>query len=171
MKKTKSHQTRPNDVQLKDLYEKDAFDVLNMWYDSYNRLVIFIGTIGFTIVGFTLSFMLDKVNSSPLLLAAVTEQMFLIKTAFVCIGISLLLLFVNIIATYNWYVTGVDEKRKELGITFRSDSWDYRDNLGRMKFWGDISFFSGNIAGGALFIGVLIYCIAIWLITSQIFNS
>lgn len=171
MNKNKTFQPHTNDAGLKELYEKDSFDVLNMWYDAYNRLVVFIGTIGFSIVGFSLSYLLDKVNDSPELLMAVTEYAIFIKIAFVCIGFSLLLLFINIVSTYNWYVTGVDEKRKELKITFKSDEWVYRNNMGKMKFWGNISFFSGNIAGAALFIGVLVYCIAIWLITSKLLNG
>jgi hypothetical protein len=133
---------------------------------------MFLGTIAVSILFFTATFLLKDLLSGAYSGKIKAVDILNIKRSLVLFGVSLLFVFINLLATYNWFVSGVDRaiKKSNFDLSALGDEFQYRKRAGSMGFWGAISWLTGWLAGIVLFVGISIYVIGIWSIFDVLLN-
>ena len=143
--------------------DSDMLEVLKSWFESYYKLVLFIGTVGFGILLVSNALIIQQIENDFVRQAA-SDSKDQIQLALLLITICLISTMISLITTYNWYVTGLENimKHSTEDYSYLGDSFTYRKEMGKMEFWGVISLITGWIAGISLFAGGLLYGYSIW---------
>lgn len=100
-----------------------------------------------------------------------------IQIGIIFLTISLLSTILCVLATYNWYISGVSNilksaRSEEYLFRLIQDKLTYR-NAGvtpSMWFWGQISLYSGWLTGISLGIGVFTYAYGVWEVIRELLH-
>jgi hypothetical protein len=151
---------------------KDIIEYLHLWYETYHKIITYFGTIAVSILFFTVTFLVKDFLSGAYSDKLKITDIINIKRSILLFGISLLFVFINLLSTYNWFVSGVDGamRNSNVDLSVLGDQFKYRRHMGSMGFWGTISLISGWLAGIALFAGIVVYVIGVWSIMDIIFK-
>ena len=148
-------------TNTEDTLQKEL-DILTIWYDSYFKIIKFIGTISVSIILFTTSFLLKDLLEGQHSAEISSMGVLAIKQSFSLFLISLFCVFTCLIFTYNWYRSGISKAMKTVkSSNFPDDFW-YDDAWLSMKVSGALSWVFGGIAGVSLFFGIIIFVVKIF---------
>ena len=143
---------------------KDFIGYLHLWYETYHKIIVYIGTIAVSVLFFTVTFLLKDLLTGTYRNKLRLQDIVYLKRSMVLLGTSLFFVFINFLATYNWFVSGIDRAIKQSNVDFGAlgDQFKYRRHMGSMGLWGTISLISGWLAGVALFAGIVVYVVGAW---------
>jgi len=153
-----------NSDHEKSIDLKDIIEYVYLWYETYIKIIRFFGTIAVSILIFTTTVLLKELLSGTYSAKLKIADISNIKHSFILFGISLFFVFINLLVTYNWFISGVDRaiEQSNIDLSVLGDQFKYRKHMGSMRFWGAISLISGWAAGIVLFIGIVFYVLGVW---------
>lgn len=145
---------------------KDLVDYLHLWYESYQKLIRFIGAVAVGVLFFTTTFLLKDVVGGAYHEKLKAMDLGNIRLSIILFAVCLFFVFLNLLVTYNWFVSGVNQAIKKSGLEFGDlgEHFKYRNRMGRMSWWGNISLLSGYLAGISLVAGMIFYLVGAWQI-------
>lgn len=167
---------------------------LFIWYDSYQKIMRWIGAVAAGMLTFTITFVFrdsrdafgegdfaGAVEALPAPnLGYFDPDLLRLSLALLCF--SLLVVLCNLIVTYNWLVAGIKASIHALEGEMKSKSILGSSKLGpalqqefhsygailSMAAWGRISFALGGVAGAALLVGIALYVLAALRLLAEI---
>lgn len=123
-------------------------------------------------VGVNLVETISKAKESGNLTIELYEKKF-IAIGIGALAICMLSTILCLLATYNWYKTGLSnilgEVRDEDYLDdVLGDKMKYKGFLGGMKTWGNLSLATGWLTGITLAIGIFTYAYGIWSVIEEL---
>ena len=149
---------------------RDSVEYLRIWYEAYERLMLYIGTVAVSILVFTATFLLKDYVSGTYAGKLQIADLASMKRSIIFLGICLLFVALNFVSTYNWFAHGLNHALKQTGLKLRTagESFQYRERMGSMSFWGYASLVTGYGAGIALLTALFFYVRAAWRVLNAL---
>ncbi len=136
-----------------------AIEYIHKWYVAYIGLVKYMGAISTGVLVITTTVLFKEIFSDGLIKESASSLIY-IKYSFVAFGVATIIVLLNLLATYSWYITGVSIALRKAEVDLPEtlgDEFSYRNKLGSMGLWGKISFISGVVIGVSVLIGIILY--------------
>lgn len=160
---------------------KELVEFYKSWNDAYHGIIYFTGAIGGAIIIFSLSFIFDIVKENGINPKIDICGIMIMFLGLGVILLSLICVFVNIFATYNWYIRTTLRIYSEVGANITEIAKDnkYSESTKkedlpkyekRSRLYGMVSYWTGWCGVILLAIGIALYIIAIWIIVSSVLN-
>lgn len=149
---------------------KEIVEYLHHWYEAFHKVLVFLGTISVSMLLFTVTFLLKDYLAGNFQQRVPVEYVLDLRRSLIFFGASLLFVFIGLLSTYNWFVTGIERAIRHFDTDARvlGEEFNYRSGMGSMWLWGRVSLISGWLAGLFQFLGVILYTLAAWRIIERI---